>query len=924
MRNFILLLSALLLTSFKGYADKNDAIVFNDFIVGQICVDNWDTSGDGLLSYAEAAAVKSLDGKFKQRFDICTFNEFQYFTGITETGSEEFAGSLYLTDVTLPSSLKKLGDYTFYGCGSLKNVKLNEGLQTLGTGCFRECSLIKSFYLPESIEIINEEAFMGCQGITEIYIPSKVKEIKKYTFYYCSKLKDVWFPDGLEILRPMSFMECEAIESVYITPNISLIDGAFVRCTGIKDYFVTGANPYLMESGGNVYTKDGKALVAYAPANTKTEFECYFDIEQIRDNAFCFAKNLVKINIPETVDSIGESAFYGCDKLESINLPKKLRTISKDMLRDCVSLKGIEIPENVSTIGEFAFCKCHGIKEIHIPESVKSIDYCSFFKCDSMNTIYVYSKTGDIKNVESSALIWDETTENNRTLYVPMGSLEAYKAHPYWKFANEIKEIDFIQFEDENAEKLCLENWDANGDGKLSISEAAAVTSLDKKFYNNMDIVHFDEFKYFTGITETAEEEFAYSYIKNITLPESIRTLGRGTFKNCYSLLRVNFNEGLEKIGVDCFYYCSHIDSLIIPDNVSEMANRAFMYCEAIKEFKVPANTTVVSEELLEGCNNLEKVIIGDNVKSINSYAFNRCSSLATLSIGKSLETFGTYVFSVCPSLNEITVDAGNENFKVIDNVLYSKDMKRLIVYCPKNQGTEYTVPEGVEELYYDAFAFSPLKKINLPESLENIYPYALSECENLESIELPLKVTRISQQSFFGCTSLKSIKFSPEMKQIRKEAFALCSSLESIVLPETLTEIGEYAFHDCVSMNKIISYSETGEIDGLDDSKLIPDYESPSDNKRVVYVPFGCKAVYEAHPYWGRAHEIIEMEDTAVDGIEGTETVTVNGIDVAVGGTTGIYTLEGTLFTTIGLADKEISLPAGIYIINGKKIVVR
>ena len=71
---------------------------------------------------------------------------------------------------------------------------------------------------------------------------------------------------------------------------------------------------------------------------------------------------------------------------------------------------------------------------------------------------------------------------------------------------------------------------------------------------------------------------------------------------------------------------------------------------------------------------------------------------------------------------SKIIVEEGNKNYKSVDGVLFSKDMKRLICYpCGKN-GEEYTVPDGVEIIEEDAFLnVEKLRKIYGPKTLKTV-----------------------------------------------------------------------------------------------------------------------------------------------------------------------------------------------------------
>ena len=62
---------------------------------------------------------------------------------------------------------------------------------------------------------------------------------------------------------------------------------------------------------------------------------------------------------------------------------------------------------------------------------------------------------------------------------------------------NVAKKPKFVPFDDLEAKRICLGKWDKNGDGKLSIEEAAAVSSIGFTFYNNKDIVSLKALRYF-------------------------------------------------------------------------------------------------------------------------------------------------------------------------------------------------------------------------------------------------------------------------------------------------------------------------------------------------------------------------------------------------------------------------------------------
>lgn len=95
---------------------ENFPILFADANVKALCVANWDTNDDGELSHAEAAAVTTLGNVFYNKSFITSFNELQYFTGLTSINEQEFYNCTNLTSITVPNSVNSIGNFAFYFC----------------------------------------------------------------------------------------------------------------------------------------------------------------------------------------------------------------------------------------------------------------------------------------------------------------------------------------------------------------------------------------------------------------------------------------------------------------------------------------------------------------------------------------------------------------------------------------------------------------------------------------------------------------------------------------------------------------------------------------------------------------------------------------------------------------------------------------
>ena len=102
----------------------------------------------------------------------------------------------------------------------------------------------------------------------------------------------------------------------------------------------------------------------------------------------------------------------------------------------------------------------------------------------------------------------------------------------------------WIRFEDPEVKRICIENWDKDGDGELSMEEAAAVSSIGTKFSGNTAIVSFEAFQYFTGVNSDAGAFSGCSKMRKIILPDGF-LLTHTSFTKCSALKEIIFPANL-------------------------------------------------------------------------------------------------------------------------------------------------------------------------------------------------------------------------------------------------------------------------------------------------------------------------------------------------------------------------------------------
>jgi hypothetical protein len=258
-------------------------IAFADSNVKAISVQHWDTNGDGELSYAEAAAVTALDDAFHGH-PITSFDEFQYFTGVTVIEDLAFDYNRNLVSITLPNSVTSIG-YSF-----------------------RNCENLGSFYLPESVISINHAAFESCRHMEQIVVAENnpvydSREdcnaiIETATNKMIIACKNMFIPNTVTTTESTAFVGIDLI-SLYIPSSVTNF-GGFIWCP-IEQIVVDEGNP--------VYDSRDNCNAIVETSTNKLVKGC---------------KNTV---IPDGINIIGGGAFIDCNALTSITIPTTINSI---------------------------------------------------------------------------------------------------------------------------------------------------------------------------------------------------------------------------------------------------------------------------------------------------------------------------------------------------------------------------------------------------------------------------------------------------------------------------------------------------------------------------------------------------------------------------------------------------------------------
>ena len=718
---------------------------------------------------------------------------------VTNIGRYGFYGCNNLTSINIPEGVTEIEDDAFLSCKALGNINLPNSITSI-RGAFRNCESLISINIPSNVNYLASDAFEGSYNLTSINVDKNNqkyvsidgvvyrKNMEEIICYPSGRESELYVIDSSVTKIGTAFKDCDKLKGIKIPEGVTTIENkSFQYCDNLTSIEIPNSVTSIEED-------------AFEYCESLTRIEIPDSVTNIGNSAFSGCSSLTSIEIPNSVTSIGEYAFYKCSSLTSIKIPNSITSIEKSTFYSCDSLENVEITTSVTSIGENAFGVCSSLESIEIPSSVTSIGKNAIsgcIICQTNSEAHKYAEENkklyilkdnvnntigneyEIKQQEE----WDiskygdqsviaKWTYNDRTLRISGNEeMKSSISNEYKKYKryiekvvieNNVSNIASSAFEDfthlksieipSSVEKIgdrvlkgCVNliNINVNENNQKYTSIEGVLYTKDLK-----KIIVYpaskEQLSYTINNNVVSIEKYGFYGCKNLTeiiIPESITYIESDTFGSCKNLKNIKIPSSVTGIGAEAFYGCISLTSIEIPEGVTRIVRGAFRGCKSLTSIKIPNSVTSIGIETFSYCTSLTSIKIPEGVTSIGSEVFENCVNLKSIEIPSTVISFDLDSFRNCINLKSIIVDNNNPVYASIDGVVYTKDLKELVLYPPAKEETTYIINNNVTKIRENAFIES-FNSININN--ERFYGQ-----NNLEELVVSNCVTDIPENIF-------------------------------------------------------------------------------------------------------------------------------------------------------------------------------
>lgn len=474
----------------------------------------------------------------------------------------------YLSEVVLPSTLKKIGVRSFYCNKVLSSINIPEKLEEIGDSAFKGCELLPMFQWPKALKKVDISAFIDLicpkdengDPAFVLEIPDTIETIegKIYMdFAACKVSAKVW-----DIFDGSNLPKC--VRAIDVPEGVKRIAGHY------REIRLLTLPSTLEEIGDNAFS-DSRALdcIAELPHSLKTIGKEAFK------NAYK-SEELKEIRIPSADVKVGDSAFAnGRIQLAGDEATMKALMGQPGALNG-THIETIDIPEGATEVN---LCNCWALKSLTIPSTVTRITKIE--RCPKLENLVIPDSVVEIYGIRRLDSLSRIKLSDN------LQKLLEFSYCPALKELVLPDSLTVIYEESQGSDRFCSIKAEIKASEKIWDLICSTPYALRSYAPISGEITIPD------GVIKIADGLFVDSEFSTVRIPATVTEIGKMAFNDCKNLSVVELAEGsqLQKIGNEAFKKTA-IKQMRLPDGFTTLGAEVFKDIETLECVTFPASMT--------------------------------------------------------------------------------------------------------------------------------------------------------------------------------------------------------------------------------------------------------------------------------------------------------------------------------------------
>lgn len=288
-------------------------------------------------------------------------------------------------NITLPNTVTKINDDALKGNKKIVSVTIPGSVKDIGNNAFQGCPNLEEiiFTNPDKASntlIIRVSAFQDCPKLTKCEIPARAYQVVGNIFKGCTSLKEVKVNDN----NPYYFTK----DGVLFGPALVNYKPQYDDAYALQSYPAGRQGAYTIPSSVNGKEIDQVWTSGFEGAVGLTDITIPASIGRLGTAAF-ENTGLTHVTIPDTVQQVDPAVFQNCTELVSVKLPAGLAEIDQYMFANCTSLQYVDMPDSITKINIYAFHNCTSLTSLALPKGLTSLSVGCFEKCYNLQHVVV-------------------------------------------------------------------------------------------------------------------------------------------------------------------------------------------------------------------------------------------------------------------------------------------------------------------------------------------------------------------------------------------------------------------------------------------------------------------------------------------------------------------------------------------------------